>query len=65
MAEKMGKLTFEGFLLDPANALLSRGRDRIALPPKPFGVLCHLIERAGALVTKDERLTQSGGSACN
>jgi DNA-binding winged helix-turn-helix (wHTH) protein/tetratricopeptide (TPR) repeat protein len=56
MAEKVRKLSFEGFLLDPANALLSRGRDRIALPPKPFGVLCHLIERAGALVTKDELL---------
>ncbi len=56
MAEKLRKLAFEGFLLDPANALLTRGGDRIALPPKPFGVLCHLVERAGSLVTKDELL---------
>ena len=56
MAEQAGKLAFEGFLLDPANALLWRGAERIALPPKPFGVLCCLAQRAGALVTKDELL---------
>jgi predicted ATPase/DNA-binding winged helix-turn-helix (wHTH) protein len=42
--------------LDPANALLWRGHDRVALPPKPFEVLCCLVKRAGQLVTKDELL---------
>src|SRR5664279_3076639 len=56
MSEKVGRLAFDEFLLDPVNALLWRGQDRIALPPKPFGVLCYLVEHAGALATKDELL---------
>ncbi len=52
----MGRVAFEGFLLDADNALLWRGKERISLPPKPFHVLCHLVQRAGELVTKDELL---------
>ena len=56
MGEKASELTFDEFRLDPANALLWRGSDRVALPPKPFEVLCCLAKRAGQLVTKDELL---------
>jgi len=35
-AVKTGTFAFEGFRLDPANALLWRGDDRVALAPKPF-----------------------------
>jgi DNA-binding winged helix-turn-helix (wHTH) protein len=56
MAEKCRDLTFGPFRLEPANAQLWRGSDRITLPPKPFNVLCHLAERPGELVTKDELL---------
>ena len=62
MGEKAGRLAFDEFLLDPANALLWRGQDRIALPPKPFGVLCYLVEHAGALATKDELLDAVWGN---
>jgi DNA-binding winged helix-turn-helix (wHTH) protein len=56
MAEKCRNLAFGPFRLEPANAQLWRGSDRITLPPKPFNVLCHLAERPGELVTKDELL---------
>ncbi len=56
MPEKCQNLTFGPFRLEPANAQLWRGSDRISLPPKPFNVLCHLAERPGELVTKDELL---------
>lgn len=56
MGDKIERLAFGEFLLDRANALLWRGQERVPLRPKPFGVLCHLVERAGDLVTKDELL---------
>jgi DNA-binding winged helix-turn-helix (wHTH) protein/tetratricopeptide (TPR) repeat protein len=55
-AVRTGRLEFEGFRLDPANARLWRGDEPIALAPKPFDVLCRLVECAGELVTKDELL---------
>jgi DNA-binding winged helix-turn-helix (wHTH) protein/tetratricopeptide (TPR) repeat protein len=51
-----GEFAFGKFRLDRANALLWRGQDRVLLPPKPFEVLCCLVERPGELVTKDELL---------
>lgn len=51
-----GELAFGQFRLDRANALLRRGQDRVVLAPKPFEVLCCLVERPGELVTKDELL---------
>jgi DNA-binding winged helix-turn-helix (wHTH) protein len=56
MAVKTGTFAFEGFRLDPANALLWRGDARVALAPKPFEVLCRLVDRPGELLTKDELL---------
>ncbi len=56
MAVRAGILEFDGFLVDPINAELRRGDQSIPLPPKPFAVLCYLIERPGALVTKDALL---------
>ncbi|CAL76919.1 Conserved hypothetical protein: putative Transcriptional regulatory protein [Bradyrhizobium sp. ORS 278] len=47
---------FGPFQLDQQNALLRRSGERILLAPKPFGVLVHLVERAGELVTKEELL---------
>src|ERR1700694_5698546 len=52
---------FHPFRLDAVNQCLWRRRDsgddeRIMLPPKAYGVLRCLIERAGRLVTQDELL---------
>ena len=49
-------LTFPPFRLDPTNACLWRGAKRIALPPKDFAVLHHLVTHAGQLVTHAELL---------
>ncbi len=56
VALKTGTLEFDGFRIDPLNAELRRGSDPIALAPKPFAVLCHLIEHRGELVTKEALL---------
>ncbi|MBI3798745.1 MAG: AAA family ATPase, partial [Deltaproteobacteria bacterium] len=50
-------LRFDPFRLDPGNVRLWRGRQPITLTPKAFAVLCHLVEHAGQLVTKDALLT--------
>ena len=52
---------FHPFRVDTVNQCLWRRRDsgdeeRILLPPKAYGVLRHLIEHAGRLVTQDELL---------
>ena len=60
---------FHPFRLDTVNQCLWRRRDsgdeeRLLLPPKAYGVLRHLIERAGRLVTQDELLeTVRAGSS--
>ncbi|MBW8311744.1 MAG: AAA family ATPase [Rhizobium sp.] len=43
---------FDDFELDEANALLLRGGAAVALAPTPFGLLCALARRPGALMTK-------------
>jgi len=48
--------TFGPFLLDPAHACLWRGTAAVALPPKVFDVLHHLVTHPDRLVTKDELL---------
>ena len=48
--------TFGGFRLDPTNAQLWQGMQEIALRPKAFAVLTHLVEHAGQLVTKQQLL---------
>jgi DNA-binding winged helix-turn-helix (wHTH) protein len=45
---------FEPFRLDVRNAQLWRGSEVIRLTGKALAVLCHLVERSGQLVTKDE-----------
>ena len=49
-------LVFGGFRLDTRNAQLWRGLQEIALRPKAFAVLAHLVEHAGQLVTKQQLL---------
>jgi DNA-binding winged helix-turn-helix (wHTH) protein len=43
--------------IDAANAWVWQGGRRLKLAPKAFAVLCHLIEQAGRLVTKEELCT--------
>lgn len=49
-------ITFRPFRLDLESERLWCRSDPIALRPKTFAVLRHLLERAGRLVTKDELL---------
>jgi DNA-binding winged helix-turn-helix (wHTH) protein len=49
-------LRFESFRFDPVNQCLWRGKRVIALTPKAFAVLGHLIAQAGQLVTKEALL---------
>jgi DNA-binding winged helix-turn-helix (wHTH) protein/tetratricopeptide (TPR) repeat protein len=48
--------SFGPFRLDVGDQSLWRGAARIALMPKPFAVLCHLVEHAGRLVTQEQLL---------
>ena len=48
--------TFGPFRLDPANERLWRDDQVVALRPKPFAVLKHLLEHRGQLVTKQQLL---------
>src|SRR5262245_18240890 len=47
---------FRPFRLDLRAGLLLRGHEPIALRPKTWSVLCHLVERAGQLITKRQLL---------
>jgi class 3 adenylate cyclase/DNA-binding winged helix-turn-helix (wHTH) protein/tetratricopeptide (TPR) repeat protein len=47
---------FADFRLDPANACLWRGTQRMALTPKAFDVLHYLVTHADRLVSKDTLL---------
>ena len=47
---------FAPFRLDPSGGMLWHKNQPVALPPRAFSVLCHLVEHAGALVTKDQLL---------
>lgn len=49
-----GVLRFGEYRLDPVGRQLWRGQEPIHLARLPFNVLCHLIERRPALVTRDE-----------
>src|SRR4051794_41390150 len=48
--------TFGRFRLDPSNEQLWRDDQAVALRPKAFAVLRHLVERRGQLVTKQQLL---------
>src|ERR1051325_5622414 len=51
-----GHLRFGPFELDPANQSLSRDGAEIHLAPRAYGVLAHLVDHAGTLITKNELL---------
>ena len=48
------RIHFHPFALDRVNLCLWRDADAIKLRPKAFGVLEHLVSRAGELVTKED-----------
>jgi len=50
------QITFGRFRLDPPNERLWQGEQAVALRPKAFAVLKHLVERRGQLVTKQQLL---------
>ena len=52
---------FDGFELDEANARLLRNGTAVALPPRPFAVLCALARQPGCLVTKHKLLDDVWG----
>jgi DNA-binding winged helix-turn-helix (wHTH) protein len=54
--ETSKQVTFGRFRLDPANERLWRGEQAVALRPKAFAVLKHLVEHRGQLVTKQQLL---------
>jgi DNA-binding winged helix-turn-helix (wHTH) protein/predicted ATPase len=49
---------FGPFRLDRGNARLTREGQAVALKPKVFDVLAHLVENAGRLVTQEELLAE-------
>lgn len=55
------RVRFGEFELDEANALLRRGGSAIAMSPTPFGLLCALVRRPGALLTKHSLLDEVWG----
>jgi DNA-binding winged helix-turn-helix (wHTH) protein len=48
------RLRFGSFVLDPTTLQLRKNDILIKLPPQPFHLLQLLLERAGALVTREE-----------
>src|SRR5262249_38544118 len=48
--------SFQAFRLDTANQCLWRGQERVAIPPKPYDMLCYFVENPGRLITQDEFL---------
>jgi DNA-binding winged helix-turn-helix (wHTH) protein/TolB-like protein/predicted Zn-dependent protease len=56
--EQEGLYRFGPFALDPATRLLWRGREIVPLTPKAAEALLVLVERAGAVVSKDELMAR-------
>jgi DNA-binding winged helix-turn-helix (wHTH) protein len=54
--DAMTTIHFPPWRLDLAQQRLWRGAEEIRLRAKTFGILCHLAERPGRLVTKEELL---------
>jgi DNA-binding winged helix-turn-helix (wHTH) protein/tetratricopeptide (TPR) repeat protein len=48
--------SFGPYRLEPDNAMLLRDGEPVTIAPKPFALLCFLVENAGQLVTKDQLL---------
>jgi predicted ATPase/DNA-binding winged helix-turn-helix (wHTH) protein len=54
--ERSSQMVFRPFCLDPDNACVWRGTQRLSLTPKAFLVLQYLVMHHGQLVTKDTLL---------
>jgi len=54
---------FGAFRLDPAEQILLRGGEPVALTPKVFDTLVLLVQNAGRLITKDEFMSKVWGDA--
>lgn len=50
------RILFPPYQLDLVGGKLWRGQEPVDLPPKAFHVLCHLAERPGQLVSKEDLL---------
>src|SRR5262249_37380013 len=48
------RLQFDRYILDLDRGCLQLGENEIALRPKTFAILHHLVENSGRLVSKDE-----------
>src|SRR5215831_7143847 len=48
------QLRFDRYILDFNRGCLLQGKQEIALRPKTFAILRHLVENSGRLVSKDE-----------
>jgi len=55
-AEPAAAIAFGEFVLDVANARLTRAGRELPLTPKPFALLAELLQRPGELVSKDHLL---------
>src|SRR5258706_7680319 len=55
-ATRRGDVHFAPFVLARDRGLLRRGDQPVALRPKTWALLCHLVEHAGRLVTKQDLL---------
>ncbi|MEO7144546.1 MAG: winged helix-turn-helix domain-containing protein [Bryobacteraceae bacterium] len=54
MSLKNRQFEFGSFRLDPANRRLLNGQKPLALAPKAFDTLVHLVENSGRLVSREE-----------
>ena len=59
--ERARQFHFGPFRLDAVDERLWRGSEEIALSPKPFAMLRHLVEHPGRLVTKQDLLDDVWG----
>jgi len=58
MNDKVGKLRFGAFVLDPSTGELWRDGARVPLQEHPFRVLLQLLERPGQVVSREDLVTR-------
>jgi adenylate cyclase len=58
----VGRLRFEGFILDTSAGTLTKGGKLLALRPQPLKVLAYLAEHSGELVTNKELIEGCWGN---
>lgn len=61
-AEQGNHIVFGPFRLDPIAKQLWRGKQLVALRPRPLAVLQYLVQRPGQIVTKRELLKEVWGT---